>query len=184
MTLFERGAFTSGDSAMARLSLMAYAIGIVGFALVKVLAPGFYARQDTRTPVRIGIIALCTNMVLNVVFVVPWVWAGFLGAHAGLALATSVAAFVNAWLLYRGLRREGVLHLRPGWWSFLARVVIATAVMGAVVAWLAGPLIEWHALDTLARGVRLAATIAAGAATYAVALLAAGVRPHALRLAA
>ena len=184
VTLFERGAFTSADSAMARLSLMAYAFGIVGFALVKVLAPGFYARQDTRTPVRIGIIALCTNMVLNVVFVVPWVWAGFLGAHAGLALATSVAAFVNAGLLYRALRRDGVFRPQPGWTAFLAKLAASVVVMAAVVAWLSGPLLDWHALDGLARVARHAGAIGAGAASYATMLLLLGLRPSALKLAA
>ncbi|MEX0899464.1 MAG: murein biosynthesis integral membrane protein MurJ [Gammaproteobacteria bacterium] len=182
-TLFERGAFTAGDTTMARLSLMAYAFGILGFALVKVLAPGFYARQDMRTPVRIGIIALCANMALNVLFVVPWVWSGLPGAHAGLALATSVAAFINAGLLYLGLKRAGVLWMRPGWWPFLVRVVVATAVMGVVVAWFAGPLMDWHALETMGRALRLAGVIGAGIVVYALALAALGVRPQALRIA-
>ncbi len=183
ITLFQRGAFTAGDAVMARLSLMAYAFGILGFALVKVLAPGFYARQDTRTPVRIGIIALCSNMALNVVFVVPWVWSGQTGAHAGLALATSVAAFINAGLLYRGLKRDGVLWMQPGWWPFLARVVIATVTMGAVVFWLAGPLLDWYALETWARALRLAGVIGAGVAVYALMLALLGIRPQSLRIA-
>ena len=183
VTLFQRGAFTAGDAVMARLSLMAYAFGILGFALVKVLAPGFYARQDTRTPVRIGIIALCSNMALNVVFVVPWLWSGQPGAHAGLALATSVAAFINAGLLYLGLKRAGVLWMQPGWWPFLARVVVATAAMGVAVAWFAGSLVEWQALETGARALRLAGVIGGGVVVYAAALAALGIRPRSLRIA-
>ena len=93
--------FTEQDVRMARLSLMAYAVGLPAFILIKVLAPGFYARQDTRTPVRIGVIAMATNMVFNLFLIFPL-------QHAGLALATSLSAYLNAYLLLHALRRDGV----------------------------------------------------------------------------
>lgn len=181
-TMFERGAFTSADTDMARLSLMAYAFGLIGFSLVKVLAPGFFARQDTKTPVRIGIIALMANMALNVVFVVPWVLLGFVGPHAGLALATSVGAFINAGLLFRALKREGVLLPMPGWRKFLLQVSGASMVMAVVVWFVAGPLASWQALGVMMQMTRLLLVISLGAAVYAATLWLAGLRPNDLKL--
>ena len=99
---------TFSGRAMATISLMAYSFGLLGFILGKVLAPGYFARQDTKTPVRIGIIALLANMLLNIAIVLPWYQSGASGPHAGLAAATSLSAFLNAGLLYRGLRHDGV----------------------------------------------------------------------------
>ena len=124
-TIFYGGRFTADDVQMATLSLMAYSFGLLGFILVKVLVPGYFARQDTKTPVKIGIIALLVNMLLNVAFVVPWYQSGAPGPHAGLALATSLSSFLNAGLLYRGLRRDGVIRHRLGWSRFLLRVLVA-----------------------------------------------------------
>src|SRR5690606_7464192 len=121
-TLFHFGAFTGFDVLMSAYALMAFAAGLVGFILVKVLAPGFYARQDTKTPVRIGVIALGANILLSLALIYPL-------RHVGLAGAVSLAAWVNAALLYVRLRREGVYRPVPGWSPFLARVVLATAVM-------------------------------------------------------
>ncbi|MFN2301851.1 MAG: murein biosynthesis integral membrane protein MurJ [Gammaproteobacteria bacterium] len=182
-TLFQHGEFGAVDTSMARLSLMAYAFGLVGFALVKVLAPGFFARQDTKTPVKIGIIALLSNMALNVVIVVPWVMLGHTGPHAGLALATSIAAFINATLLYRGLKREGAMRMGAGWNPFITRVVVASVGMALVVAWFAGPLDAWQTMAVADRVLRLAAAVALGGAAYGALLLAAGMRPAALRIA-
>ncbi len=175
-TIFEGGVFTTDDTAMARMSLMAYAFGLLGFSFVKVLAPGYFARQDTRTPVRAGIIAMSVNMVLNIALVVPWVMLGHAGPHAGLAAATSVAAFVNAALLYRGLRGEGVLRPAAGWPVFILRVVIGCVAMGALVHWAAGPLESWRALDSLQRAGRLAVVIAAGVVAYPAVLWIIGLR--------
>jgi putative peptidoglycan lipid II flippase len=97
-TLFEYGDFAPQDVTMAGLALVAYALGLPGFMLVKVLAPAFYARQDTRTPVKVAIRAMISNMLMNIVFVVPLVLLNVPGAHAGLALATALAAYVNAGL--------------------------------------------------------------------------------------
>lgn len=181
-TLFQYREFTAHDTAMAQMSLMAYAFGLLGFTLIKVLLPGYFSRQDTRTPVRYGVVALVSNMVLNIAIVVPWVMAGRIGPHAGLALATSIAAFINAGLLYRGLRRAGVLVFAPGWAALAARTVVAALVMAAAVTWYAGALDGWLELGAGARVMRLATAIGLGAATYAAVLWIAGLRPRHLEV--
>src|SRR5690606_3972351 len=115
-------AFGALDVRMSAQALMAFALGLVGFIAVKVLAPGFFARQDTRTPTRIGVIALLANIALSVALVYPL-------AHTGLALAISIAAFVNAGLLFFRLRRRGIYRALPGWPAFLLRTFGATGVM-------------------------------------------------------
>jgi len=128
-TIFFGGQFGVHDVSMAVPSLMAYSVGLSGFIFVKVLAPGFFARQDTRTPVRIGIIALVVNMLLNILIVVPWVRSGWAAPHAGLAVATSASAFINAGLLWLRLRKDGVWSPQPGWRRFLLQVAVACGVM-------------------------------------------------------
>ncbi len=179
-TLFQHGAFGAEDVRMARLSLIAYAVGLLGFMLVKVLAPGFYARQDTRTPVRIGVIAMVANMGFNVAFVVPMVWGGLPGPHAGLALATSVSAFVNAGLLFHRLRRERIYLPQAGWSAFTFRLVLANGALGAFLWWGAGPLEAWLGDATMEQAWRLASLIAMGGVGYFVILAALGLRPRAL----
>jgi len=174
MTLFQYGEFSGRDVHMASLSLMAYATGLIGFMLIKVLAPGYFARQDTRTPVRVGIIALVANLVLNLALVVPL-------QHAGLALATSLAAFINAALLYRGLRREGIHRPRPGWTGFIAKIVFANVLMAAFLFYARGEPSLWLAADITDRVVRLSLMVIGGAAIYALCLIAVGIRPLHLR---
>jgi putative peptidoglycan lipid II flippase len=156
---------------MAARALMAYSGGLLAFILVKVLAPGYFARQDTRTPVRIGIIAMSANMVLNVVLVFPL-------AHAGLALATTLSASLNAALLWRGLRRDGVYVPAPGWPRFLLRVIGATAAMSGLLVWWSAPLASWSAWDVAERGTALAAVIAVGILAYFLSLAILGLRPR------
>ena len=159
---------------MASLSLMAYATGLVGFMFIKVLAPGYFARQDTRTPVRVGIIALVANLILNLALVVPL-------AHAGLALATSLAAFINAGLLYRGLRLGGHHRPRPGWGGFVVKVALANAAMVLFLIYMRGAEELWFEADLTTRILRLALLVVAGAIIYGLCLAAAGVRPRHLR---
>lgn len=121
-TLFHNGEFSDNDVIRTSHSLIAYSVGLVGFVLIKILASGFYSRQDTRTPVKIAVIAMVANMVLNLILIWPL-------AHAGLALATSLAALLNAGLLYRGLRTEGVFQPQPGWRRFLLRIAMASGCM-------------------------------------------------------
>ena len=115
ITLFQYQAFQMSDVEMSALSLSAYAAGLPAFVAVKVLAPGFYARQDTKTPVKIAIIALVSNMLLNFLFVGTLLAMQFKGPHTGLALASSVAAYINAGLLFRALLRQGTYRPEAGW---------------------------------------------------------------------
>ncbi|MGR8919503.1 MAG: murein biosynthesis integral membrane protein MurJ [Gammaproteobacteria bacterium] len=170
-TLFAYGEFGARDVGMATRSLVAYSGGLMGFILIKVLAPGYFARQDTRTPVRVGVIAMLANAVLNLLLIVPL-------AHAGLALATTLSAALNAALLWRGLRRDGVYRPGGGWAGFLARVVLATAIMCAALAWWVEPAGIWLAAGVAARAVDLLFAVAGGAAIYFLALGVFGLRPR------
>ncbi|HAN28374.1 MAG TPA: murein biosynthesis integral membrane protein MurJ, partial [Haliea salexigens] len=127
------------DVAMSAMSLTAYSLGLAAFMLIKVLAPGYFARQDTATPVRFGIIAMAANMVLNLLFVLPLMF-WFDAGHVGLALATSVAAYLNAGLLLRGLLRAGVMQLQPGWGAYAGRLLLATAAMVGALVLLSPPV--------------------------------------------
>lgn len=129
VTLFYYGdVMTSRDMAMASLSLKAYAAGLVAFMLIKVLAPGFFARQDMRTPVRIGIIAMASNMILNIVFVVPLHFYWEIG-HLGLAAATSLSAALNAILLFFCLRRDGIYMPNNRWMRFFMQLLVSVTIM-------------------------------------------------------
>ena len=142
-TIFGYGAFDAEDVQMATYALMAYSWGLLGFSLVKVLAPGYFARQDTKTPVRVGLIALGANMALNIAIVLPAKHFGFPYPHILLATSTCVSAAVNTTLLWRGLARAGVYQARPGWRALIARVLFANAVMAALLIWLGGDLQSW-----------------------------------------
>lgn len=171
--LFQYGEFGAHDVRMASRSLMAYALGLVPFVLVKILAPGFFSRQDMRTPVRIAAIAMGANVVMNVILVFPL-------AHAGLALATSLSAFVNAGLLYRALRREDVHRAEPGWPAFVLRVIAANGLMVACLVLARGELGLWLDAGIGERVLRLGLLVAGGAAVYFAALSLLGLRPRAL----
>jgi putative peptidoglycan lipid II flippase len=170
------GAFTPRDVEMASYALMAYSWGLLGFSLVKVLAPGYFARQDTRTPVRVGLIALGTSMGLNVLIVLPAQHFGFPYPHILIASATCVSAAVNTTLLWRGLKRQGVFKAREGWSALLTRVLFANAVMAGLLLWLGADLKEWMAQSAWERAGRLALCILAAAAAYFAALLLTGMR--------
>ena len=168
-TLFFQGEMSERDVEMAGLALAAYGVGLLGHMLVKVLAPGYFARQDTKTPVRYGIIALTTNIILNLVLV--WQL-----KHVGLALATSISAFLNAGLLYGGLRREGVLQITEGWLKFLIQVAFASAVMLGVLFWTVPELPFWLGEDFVTRLGYMLLICTVGAASYGVSLLLVGVK--------
>lgn len=181
-TIFYGGAFSATDVRMAALSLQAFALGLVGFSFVKILAPAYFAREDTRTPVRIGLIALGVNFLLSVLFAWWLTQAGFEGAHAGLALAISVAAIVNAALLYLRLRREGIAGGSGGWTAFLVRIAVGGACMSGVLLSLARPLDWWLQSGIANRASWLAMEVTAGAAVYFTVLFLLGLRPSAFRL--
>ena len=175
-TLIQYGQFTRFDVEMAGLSLMTYAAGLPAFILVKVLAPGFYSRQDTRTPVKIGIIAIISNMVFNAVILVPWIMTATVGPHAGLALATALAGYVNAGLLYWQLRRRRVYRPEAGWLSTWVKILIATGVMVSVIVWLNPSIDQWSFMTVTGRVFWLLGLIGAGGLMYGLALLLVGVR--------
>ncbi|SDK12294.1 putative peptidoglycan lipid II flippase [Ferrimonas sediminum] len=174
MVLFMRGEFSVHDSQMAAASLMAYGSGLLSFMLVKVLAPGYYSRQDTKTPVRYGIIAMVSNMGFNLLLAIPF-------GYVGLAMATAASATLNALLLYRGLKHQGVFELSGSTWGFLIRVLVAGVVMAATVAWLSPAEAGWVAMEFVTRCLTLAALIGAGVAVYLLTLLVMGIRPRDLR---
>lgn len=160
---------------MSALSLMTYALGLPAFILVKVLAPGFYSRQDTKTPVKIGIISIFANMALNVLIVLPWFFSGMAGAHAGLALATALAGYVNAGLLFRALYKEGVFAAEGGWAKHLIRISLAAGVMCGLV-WLVSPnALWWQTASSLARLSVLGGLIVLSILSYFISLRLTGV---------
>ncbi|MCW8905595.1 murein biosynthesis integral membrane protein MurJ [Sedimenticola sp.] len=173
-TLFQSELFDATDVVMSRQSLMAYSLGLLSFILIKVLAPGYYSRQDTRTPVRIAVIAMVANMVMNIILVFPL-------AHAGLALATSLSATLNAFLLYRGLRREGVYQPEAGWPLLILRGVLASAVMGGLLYWGVGDLASWLGGATWDKVWRLLLWVLAGVGSYFAALALLGIGPRHFR---
>lgn len=175
VTLFQYGALTPFDVSMSALSLRAYCLGLLAFMLVKVLAPGFYARQDTVTPVKIGIRAMVANMVLNLLFVVPLYHFWNIG-HVGLALATSVAAWLNAGLLLRGLLRENVFRWQPGWKLLLQRLVLACLLMVLVLVLFTPGVQQWLDWGWQSRILRLLLLVAAGVAVYLISHVASGTR--------
>ena len=183
--LFQYQAMTAEDVAMSTYSLRAYALGLIAFMAIKVLATGFYAQQDMKTPVRIGIIAMVSNMVLNLILVLILHHYWQLG-HVGLALATSLSAVLNAGLLFRGLSANRHLCavseggkaklLSADYWRLLLQVIFAVAAMVAVLIWLQPELSFWASADWLSRCYRLSVLCIAGFATYLIALLLLGVK--------
>lgn len=176
ITLFQYGEFGGHDVHMASLSLVAYSLGLLGFILVKVLAPGFFARQDTKTPVKIAIIAMGANMVLNVIFVVPMVYLDIEGPHSGLAYATSLGAFINAGLLFRALRNQGIYKAEKGWAILLLRVVIANSLMGAMLLYFVDDVTLWMQWGMWERVWNLALWVTAAALLYFATLFMLGVK--------
>jgi putative peptidoglycan lipid II flippase len=158
-TLFHHGAFDAHDALETRSALVAYSVGLTGLILVKVLAPGFYAKQDIRTPVKIGLVTLGATQLMNLALVGPL-------RHAGLALSIGLAACLNAGLLYRGLRSNGDYQPQPGWRGFGARLAVALFAMGAALWWGMGAQTDWLQYPALERVVRLTVVVAIGMACY------------------
>ena len=168
-TLFHHGAFTGDDVFQTRQALVAYSIGLVGLILVKVLAPGFYARQNIRTPVRIALLTLFVTQMLNLILI-RWF------EHAGLALSIGLASILNASLLYRGLRQRAIYVPQPGWLLFYARLGLAMLSMGVALWFVTGEAAEWLAGSLMQRLLRLSLVVAFGASVYFATLWVAGFR--------
>lgn len=168
-TLFFYGALTERDVFMSALSLRAYALGLLAFMFIKIFATGYFSRQDMRTPVRIGIIAMVANMVFNLILIWPL-------QHTGLALATALSSWLNAWLLLRGLRRDEVYHFSPGWMSFFIRIVLASVLMIALVAYFNQPTQVWFEMSLVERCFLLAQLVLTGLGSYFIMLRLLGFR--------
>jgi putative peptidoglycan lipid II flippase len=173
VSLFQYGKFTANDSLMTQQALMAYAVGLLALILVKILAPGFYAQQNIKTPVRIAVISLLATQAMNALFVF-----GLEMAHVGLALAISLAACLNAGLLYWQLLRADIFRPLPGWGVFLFKLVVAVAVMVAVLLGLLQVMPAWAEGEMFVRLVRLGALVVAGLVAYFGMLLILGFRPR------
>lgn len=171
-TLFHYGAFQTGDVQQTRLAVIAYSVGLIGLLSVKILAPGFYAKQDIRTPVKIAILVLVMTQLMNLIFV-P------LMAHAGLALAIGLGACLNALLLLAGLRRRGVYQPGGKWLRFVLRMVPALLALAALLLWV-DQRIDWIALQHCPRlrAAWLAGVLAASGVVYFGVLFALGMRPR------
>jgi len=174
-TLFHYGAFTGSDVMQTRTAVMAYSAGLIGLLAVKILAPGFYGKQDLRTPVKIAVVILCCTQLFNLVLV-PWL------AHAGLALAIGLGACLNALALYVGLRRRGIYQPAAGWGAFLAKQFFALACMAAPL-WFAAQRIDWLALQStpFVRIGLLAAVLGGSVLVYLLVLAILGIRPSHFR---
>jgi len=179
-TLFQYGDFDVQDVRMAGLSLMTYSLGLPGFMLIKVLAPAYYSRKDTRTPVRIAIVALFTNMFFNLLFVIPMAMLSIPGPHAGLALATSIAATVNAAMLYRVLRRRAIFQPQPGWSRAALQILLAGFALCVVLIWGVPDLDSWLGWSAGRRVLILAGSVLGGGAVYLLVLWLTGMRPSVL----
>lgn len=180
--VYQGGKFTPHDTRMAAISLSAMSLGIPAFMLSKVLSPAFYARQDTKTPMRAAIYTVIANVVMTIGFTLP-LWLNKIdGAHGGIALATGLAGIFNAWLLWRYLRRDGLLRPQPGWGKHLFRIASGCVAMTAVVLGISQMVGDWTAIASPWHRVGwLLAVVAAGALAYGVALIAMGLRPRDLR---
>ena len=153
------------------LSLQAYGAGLLAFMLIKVLAPGYYARQDTKTPVKIGIQAMIVNMVLNLILIFPF-------AHMGLALATTLSAYMNAFLLYWGLRKQGFYKAQSGWKRLLLQLGAANTVMVVSIVVLNPAIDQWMMFSEWQRISWASILVLVGVASYGLTLLILGVRLH------
>lgn len=183
-TLFQHQAFTATDVHMTAWALNAYAIGFLGFSMVKILVPGYYARQETRTPVRAGVIALSCSMLLSLSIVGVLLWQGFVAPHAGIALSTALGAWINAGILFIGLWRGGIYRPQPGWGRFARILLLGNAAMVAWLLWARGPLPQWTEASWDARALDLAVLIGVAILLYGVTAVLAGLRPRDLRAAA
>jgi len=173
VALFHYGKFTGIDVLMTQQALVAYSVGLLGLILVKILAPGFYARQNIKTPVKIAVFTLVTTQLMNLVFVF-----GLDLKHAGLALAIGLGACINASLLYYHLRKAGIYHLQPGWLIFLVKLVVALIVMGVVLYYVKGETTAWLQFGLIKRLLYITGLVSLGAASYFATLMLLGFRPR------
>jgi putative peptidoglycan lipid II flippase len=168
-TIFQHGQFSASDVLMTRSALVAYSVGLAGIVLIKILAPGFYARQNIKTPVKIAIFTLCVTQLMNLAFVPMF-------QHAGLALATGLGACVNAGLLFYFIRKHKFYTPQPQWFRFLFRIVLAMLLMAASLSWLMGSEVSWLSMHVWTRALKLSGLVGAGVVIYFASLWLMGIR--------
>jgi len=173
--IYHYGNFTDSDVTRVYWSLVAFSVGLLPIILVKVLAPGFYAQKNTKTPVKIGVIAMLVNIVFSLILFKPM-------AHVGLALSTSIAALVNASALFMVLRRDKVFVIQPGWPKFLLQVGLASLLMAAWLWWSVPALDFWLQAGAWTRFFQLMLLVLSGGFCYGLALIVLGLRPRHLLL--
>lgn len=173
-TLFHYGEMTDHDVRQAAGALQAYSLGVLTFMLIKVLAPGFFARQDMKTPVRIAVICMVANMVMNLILIWPL-------QHVGLALATSLSGMLNTSLLVWGLRKAGVFQAAPGWLRFIVQLVTGCVLMVTTVLWLNAPVQEWLDWGWQRRMLEVSILVVAGMVAFVAGLLLTGLRLRDIR---
>jgi len=173
-SLFHYGKMTERDVVQAANALEAYSLGVLTFMLIKVLAPGFFSRQDLKTPVRIAVQCMVANMVLNLILIWPL-------QHVGLALATSLASMLNTCLLLWGLTKAGVYRPAPGWGLFILRLCAGSAAMVALVWWLNAPAADWFVWGWQRRAWELSVLVVGGIGVFAATLVLLGMRLRHLR---
>ncbi|WP_438280914.1 murein biosynthesis integral membrane protein MurJ [Pseudomonas alabamensis] len=171
VALFQYGKFGAHDAAMTQQALIAYSVGLLAIILIKVLAPGFYAQQNIRTPVKIALFTLVATQVFNLILIGPL-------QHAGLALAISLGACLNAGLLYWKLRSQQLFQPQPGWMMFLLKLALAVGLMAAVLMAGLHWMPAWEEGNMAMRLLRLGALIFAGMVTYFGCLYLCGLRPR------
>ncbi|MBW5406702.1 murein biosynthesis integral membrane protein MurJ [Morganella morganii] len=169
VSLFQYKNFSAFDALMTQQALIAYCVGLMGMIVIKVLAPGFYSRQNIKTPVKIAIATLILTQLMNLAFIGPF-------KHAGLALSIGIAACFNASLLYWQLRKQNIFTPLPGWGTFFLKLVIAMLFMAAVLVGMMYLMPEWSQGNMLMRMLRLMGVVIAGAGAYFTALYALGFR--------
>ncbi|MBA0166385.1 murein biosynthesis integral membrane protein MurJ [Pectobacterium sp. CFBP8739] len=171
VSLFQYGKFSAFDALMTQRALIAYSVGLMGLIVVKVLVPGFYSRQDIKTPVKIAIVTLILTQVMNLIFIGPL-------QHAGLALSIGLASCLNAGLLYWQLRKQDIFQPQPGWKGFLVRLLVAVIVMSLVLLGMLWWMPAWDDGNMTMRILRLLLVVVAGAGAYFATLALLGFRPR------
>lgn len=170
VSLFQYGQFSNHDASMTQRALIAYSIGLVGLIIVKVLAPGFYSRQDIKTPVKIAIITLVLTQLMNLLFIVPL-------QHAGLSLSIGLAACLNAGLLLWQLLKQKIYTPQPGWLAFILKLVISVAIMATALLFTMYFVSAWDSGNMLIRLCRLMMIVIVGIVAYFSSLFILGFRP-------
>jgi putative peptidoglycan lipid II flippase len=172
-TFFQRGAFSAHDVVQTSYALIGYSVGLTGILLVKILAPAFYAKQDIKTPVKIGIITLIATQLMNLAFVKGLGW-----NHAGLALSIGLGACFNSALLFYLLRTRGIYQPQAGWLRFMLKILLASAVLTTTLWFSMGSEQSWLDSNGGARILRLSSLVLGGILVYFATLAALGFRPR------